>query len=309
MSVTALGVVFALTLASSPAKLQTAPLPALTWMQLGEESRAETFDKLPTRSLSSRLMTASARFLGTPYVVSPLGEGSGKDPDPRLRYDAVDCLTFVEETLALGFARRIEDVEPILTQLRYGEAPVYEDRNHLMEAQWLPHNLAKGYLRDVTAVYGGAATERTAKVITRETWGSASSRALGLPLTKQQVGSYPFWMIPFSEAQGRASRAPTGTLMLVVREDREAKATRMTHLGFLVHADGRTFLRHATRGWKNAVIDEELGHFLGRVTRHNQETDGTWPVVGISLFEPTRPKDPLHPLPTGGAQTAGVGEP
>src|SRR5215211_1421494 len=80
-------------------------------------------------ALAGRVLDVSARFLGTPYVHSPLGEGAGVDPDAIIRFDAVDCLTFVEETLALSIARSPTQVVPILLHLRYGRGPLYEDRN------------------------------------------------------------------------------------------------------------------------------------------------------------------------------------
>ena len=119
-------------------------------------------------ALSTRLEQMSARFLGTPYVHSPLGEGEGVDPDPLIRFDAVDCLTFVEETIALSLAPTPSEVEPLLDRVRYGEHRAYEDRNHLMEAEWLPHNLQKGFVGDVTRKYGGSDTVVARKLIGKD---------------------------------------------------------------------------------------------------------------------------------------------
>ena len=49
---------------------------------------------------------ASRAFLGLPYLNDAAGEGQGIDTDPPSRYDAFDCLTFVEEVLALTLAGR-----------------------------------------------------------------------------------------------------------------------------------------------------------------------------------------------------------
>ena len=40
--------------------------------------------------LPNRLLKLSRAFLNTPYVLSPLGEAKGVDPDPRFRIDAFD---------------------------------------------------------------------------------------------------------------------------------------------------------------------------------------------------------------------------
>ena len=47
-----------------------------------------------------RIDGLSAHFIGVPYVLNPLGEGFGFDPDPILRNDAFDCVTFVETVMA-----------------------------------------------------------------------------------------------------------------------------------------------------------------------------------------------------------------
>jgi hypothetical protein len=76
-----------------------------------------------------------------------------------------------------------------------------------------------------------------------------------------------------------AERIPSGTILVVVREDRPYKLSRVSHLGFVLHKNGRTYLRHATtRAAK--VVDEELGGFLGRNSKYEK-----WRVVGVSLFE------------------------
>jgi len=260
------------------------------WMDLSEAGRREALAALPEGPLPARLLSASERFLETPYGHSPLGEGEGKDPDPLLRYDLVDCLTYVEETIALSLARRPEEVEPVLGAIRYGRRVEYADRNHLMEAQWLPSNVAKGFLRDVTSRYGGLDAVRAEKVLTRATWQSASSRALDLPRDRQVVGRFPLVMLPLDRAMAHARKLPSGTLLVVVREDRPGQATRITHLGFVVQKGKRTFLRHASRNPYGRVVDEDLAWFFARNARYEK-----WRVDGVSLFEVLAP-DPVPRL-------------
>src|SRR5207302_5609965 len=107
--------------------------------------------------LAARIEKMSEGFLNTPYVVSPLGEGKGHPPDqdPMIRYDQVDCLTFVETAIAMSVAKKAVEVEPLLQRIRYESEPAYQNRNHLMEVQWIPNNVKKGFLVDVTRKYGG----------------------------------------------------------------------------------------------------------------------------------------------------------
>src|SRR5690349_2186345 len=171
------------------------------------------------RSLDARLLGLSEQLVGTPYAHSPLGEGEGQDPDPRLRLDRVDCLTFVETVMALALSSSLEDVVHVLDSIRYRSRPDYAGRNHLMEAEWLPSNAAKGMVRDVTAQRGGEGVIRDAKVIGPEAWASTTARALALPADARLTGRFPLSVLPVSEVAAHAGSWPSGTLLLVVRED------------------------------------------------------------------------------------------
>ena len=260
--------------------------PQVVWASLSPQERATFITGDAGLPLKDRLLRVSERFLGTPYVHSPLGEGSGVDPDPTFRLDAVDCLTFVEQALAMSLATAEPEVTGVLERLRYASSPTYEDRNHLMEAQWLPNNQRKGFLVDVTRRYGGEDTVRVQKTLTSVTWTSRSSLALGLPKTRQPRGTYSLDMIPLERVMAHARQMPSGTILVVLREDLPLKATRVTHLGFVVQKGKRTWLRHARRGvdGNGRVVDEDLETFLARNAKYDK-----WKVSGVSLYEPRRP--------------------
>ena len=236
------------------------------------------------RALDARLLGLGERFLGIPYAHSPLGEGEGPDPDPRLRLDRVDCLTFVETVMALALSSSVEDVLHVLDSVRYRNRPDYAGRNHLMEAEWLPSNAAKGFIRDVTAQLGGEAARPGWKVIGPEAWGSTTARALALPPEARPTGRFPLGVLPVEAIATRAATWPSGTLLLVVRQDAPWRITRVSHLGFVVQRGGKTYLRHATRGWKDGVVDEELSHLLARHARY------AWKIEGVSLWEVRDPR-------------------
>src|SRR5258707_13724837 len=87
------------------------------WMDLGEADREAAVRELSAKPLGTRLLDVSERFLGTPYAISPLGEGTGKDADPLILFDAVHCLTFVEETMAISYAADPRGVEAVIRAL------------------------------------------------------------------------------------------------------------------------------------------------------------------------------------------------
>jgi hypothetical protein len=265
--------------------LALAPVP---WQSLDTASRARAVAELEPLSLQGRLLAASERFLGTPYGDSPLGEGAGTqpDPDPRLRWDSVDCVTFVEETMALSLAHGTVELLPVLDSIRYRDGvPTYVMRKHLMEADWLPANHRAGYVRDVTAVLGGADAVQAEKVLVQASWESPPAKALALPQRVHATGRFPFGLLPLARVRAHAAGFPSGTVLLVVREDSPSRITRVSHLGLVVQKGGVTYLRHATSVGAKAVVDEELGHFLLR-----QSTSSSWKVVGVSLWEVQDPR-------------------
>src|SRR5258708_24150216 len=115
--------------------------------------------KLP---FPQRIDELSKLFLGTPYGDLPLGDGSGSEPWARWRTDKVDCQTYVETVLAMANARNLKEAKSVLDDIRYGKPqPTFENRNHFTEAQWLPANTGKGYLKDEVPIIDGRAPTET----------------------------------------------------------------------------------------------------------------------------------------------------
>jgi len=259
--------------------------PPPRWVDLDDPGRTEAMAELRSLPLSGRLLRASERFLGTPYGISPLGEGEGVDPDPRLRWDRVDCVTLVEETMAVALARSAASLLDVLDHIRYrGGVPTYATRNHLMEAGWLQANAEAGFVRDITRAVGGADAVDGVKVLGTEAWSSPLGVSLALPPAAQSTGAFGFGLLPLDKVLVHAPSFPDGTLLVVVREDGADRVTRVSHVGLVVHRDGQTFLRHATTRSPERVVDEELGHFLA----HHRTLP--WKVVGVSLWEVRDPR-------------------
>ena len=270
------------------ASLAAAPAPLWKLPRGAAGPGPETFAWLQTKPRGRRrTLAASALFLDTPYGVGPLGEGNPGGA-PRVRFDEVDCQTFVEEAIALGEARRPADLLSTLDDLRYGGGPSFADRNHFMMSEWVPRNLAKGYLRDLTRALGGPLVEVAQKRITPSSWAHRrGSREIELPPDRVPVGRWALPVIPLDRILEIAPKIPDGTLLLIVRADRPSWPDRVTHLGFLVRHGGEPYLRHASNVF-HRVHDEPLDHFVARNARYDW-----WPVTGFSLLEieaaPDRP--------------------
>ena len=234
-------------------------------------------------SMAERVLARSGEFLGEPYTESPLGEGAEPDPDPRLRFDAFDCLTYTETVLALARSTSVSDVEPNLDRIRYSGEPSWAHRNHVMEANWIPNAISSGWLKDVTRAVGGARVRRVHKKLDAAAWSSAQGRALHLAASERAQGTYAIDIVPVAEAEAVLRRAPAGLVVTVVRKDRPASVTRISHVGFLVQTPRGPALRHASRT-HHRVVDEPVHAFLKR----NLDF-GAWTIEGLSLYEPLPP--------------------
>ena len=113
--------------------------------------RQPDFQKLS--SVSDRIGYLSHYFLGKPYLANPQGEGDDAEFDtaPLYRFDGFDCVTYVNNILALALSRDFAEFQKKLLQINYydGDAK-FEKRFHFMSLDWNPQNQKNNIVRDIT---------------------------------------------------------------------------------------------------------------------------------------------------------------
>lgn len=267
--------------AATPALATRAP-GEFRFAMAGPEERVAAVDAMARLPAGwPRIREATLAFLGTPYGDSPLGEGAGGDVDrdPRVRYDAVDCVTFVETALAVGNAPSLADAERLLDEIRYkdGKEKSFATRLHIFEAQWIPAQIRRGYVVDITRSFAGIRAKTAAIAFTPEKW--AARRGLAdLAWENAPHGTFELPYVPLALALSRAQELPDGAILNVVREERPDLPTIVSHTGFIVVKDGLRFVRHAAQG-PRAVTDEPIESFLSRHAAMK-----TWKVRGLNLL-------------------------
>jgi hypothetical protein len=218
----------------------------------------------------------------TRYGDSPLGEGSGRDPDPTFRLDQFDCVTFVETVLALGRARSVAEARALLDEVRYRGPPSYRSRNHYVESQWLPSLAGERWLQDVTPeVAGEDAVQVTVRHELADWLAAARSGRLlaGLDPREMPSGESRLGLVPIGKVRSVVSRIPHGTVVIVVREERQGRPSRVAHMGLVVVDErGRRAVRHASRD-AGRVVEETLERFVARYEKPRK-----WPVEGFSFW-------------------------
>ncbi|MHB0995845.1 MAG: N-acetylmuramoyl-L-alanine amidase-like domain-containing protein [Elusimicrobiales bacterium] len=242
------------------------------------------------------LAAASSRFLGLPYVLGALGEGENGefDRDPLISYTGLDCTTFVEQSMAFAIGGEAGAMDA-LRRIRYaGGVVAYGARNHFTETDWLPNNIAAGFLRDITAEVAGAGVKSEGKVISKRNWYRARTeadlrgfdwespaaraarlarlRALGDNMDDQMV--YMDYA-PLADLPRLLARIPSGTVASVVRADRPDKPTLVTHQLLILDGPRGKIIRHAAQG--KQVMDVDAADYIRGLA------GAAWPVLGFNL--------------------------
>lgn len=254
----------------------------------------------------ARAAAATQPLVGAPYAPSPLGEGEGRDPDPRFRLDAFDCMTFVETAVALASASSLEEARAALDDVRYAGAPAFESRNHEVLSQWIPTNARKGWIAEATPSLAGAAARPAEKEYTPASWQAVrtAGRAIaGVPRARLPLGRFEVSVVAPDGVPLVETRIPEGAIVFVVRADAPDRATRVTHAGLVVRGPGgKVLVRHATssRG-VGRVIEEPIDRFVLR----QQRAYPRWPVEGLAFFAISDATGRVRALAAGHAPPSG----
>ncbi len=139
-----------------------------------EDDIAAAWRKVKGATPADRVDSASRSFLGVPYEDAPLGEGGNDayDHGPLYRFDAFDCMTYVETMLALAGSQKPEEFPKKLARIRYqGDKPRFVTRNHFPCTDWIPHNTRLGVVRDITEEVGVKwGMERANAIVNKRGW-------------------------------------------------------------------------------------------------------------------------------------------
>ncbi|MCP4500009.1 MAG: DUF1460 domain-containing protein [Deltaproteobacteria bacterium] len=241
-----------------------------------------------SQTLADRLRLVSDAFIGAPYASSPLGEGSGQDADPRMRFDAFDCTTFVETAMAMSMSNSLGESEELIDVIRYQSSEIlFENRRHFPAAEWLPQLTKLGFLSDITREIAGDETVVEKKVLNAKVWEKRKKpTVLELPNERIPDGIFALEVWPLDLARKRQLEIPPGTLLNLVRVDFKRIPVRVSHQGLVIKKSGALYMRHAADRMYHSVVDEPLDHFLHRMQQYRK-----WPVRGIHLSRIQVPDD------------------
>ena len=203
------------------------------------------------------------KYLGAKYVNEPLGEEKLPDTDPLIRFDAFDCVTFVETSLADGDLKK-------LTKIRYKDGNIdFENRNHFTELDWVQNN--KDIVENISNKYGK--TKFREFVVDKQSW---FKKVHNLDVkTPKQSGKLEY--IPYAELQDIKTDKSLVVLFVINNPNLAKKIgtdVSVAHLGFLLP---NGMLRHAS-SQHGRVLDVNFKEYVNERMKNKNN-------LGIALLE------------------------
>ena len=232
-----------------------------------QQADARGFDTL---NLGDALVEMGALFLGTPYVPQTL-----EVPGPErlvVNVRGLDCVTFVENVLALTRFHRVHGLEVLsdppearrryeadLAALRYrdGRPDGYASRLHYF-SEWLSHAQDGGRLQIRSADLGGIPDPEPTNFMTRhrEAYRQLADRTVFDAIQRVEARlteSGPRFFIPEEAIAGAAQGIRNGD---VIAATSTLEGLDVAHTGLAWWIDGRLHLLHAPLVGSTVVLSE-----------------------------------------------------
>lgn len=204
------------------------------------------------------------QYLGAKYVNDPLGEEMAPDTDPLIRYDAFDCMTFVETALANGDKDR-------LTQIRYKNGEIsFLNRNHFVESDWIQNN--SDIVENVSRKYSDKIAIRKAVIDKQQWFKRVHNLDTNIPKSLVQME-----YIPYSDVSEIKNTKPLIVLFVIDNPkiiDKIGSDLVVSHMGFLLP---NGVLRHAS-SQSGRVIDVDFKDYIDKQAKNKHN-------LGLALLE------------------------
>lgn len=253
----------------------------------------------PNTSMPERLNLISGQFIGSPYILGPLGEGAKAryDQFPLYRTDGFDCDTYVNTVLALALANSLESFTQCINYTRYKNGQIsYINRNHFTSIDWNRNNQQQGLLKDITRELKNQKNQSVAKLsdtlIDKAGWYGAKKidsirltpsneqqqearlselKAAGKKLNKHraQIAYIPLHALFPEQSKPDYylfNQIPNGAIIEIVRpnwdlRERIGTSLDVSHLGFAFRINNKLYFREASSEY-GKVVDVPLITYL-----------------------------------------------
>lgn len=160
-----------------------------------------------------RIGDVARASLGTAYQDGPLGEGpEGRyDQDPLVDFGKVDCVTYVEQAVAVAGASSYAEMFELLQRIRYKNGAVsFADRNHFMISDWIANN---SFCTDVTRKLGVDTRSVTRTISRKDFFQLVKAPEIGQDTPDEEV---TVAIVPTEESAAAEKELPSPALVVFV---------------------------------------------------------------------------------------------
>ena len=214
-------------------------------------------------------------FIGTPYQGGTLDRDSAERV--VVRFDSLDCTTFVETVSALTLCvnseeSKFSDYLKALENIRYrnGVCNGYTSRLHYF-SEWIYDNQERGIVEEIIPDYFVVKEYRTINFMSRnaEKYRGINSDSILAEIKASEcvLSSLPFCYIPKNKvAELTTEIVREGDIIAIVTD---IDGLDISHVGFATFVNNKLHLLHASSAKKEVIIDPlPLSEYLAKRKHH-----------------------------------------
>ena len=216
--------------------------------------------RLGNLPVNERIPSIARFFLGTPYQSNTLNVT--REELPVINLHELDCVTFVENVLALAFLEQYNQqsteafVQNII-RLRYRNAEIvdYTSRLHY-SSDWLYEMQQAHLLTDITQFAGGIPYSKQICFMSEHSQKypqlqKDSSLLKKIKTIETAINQRTYYYIPKDKINEACNKIKNGDIILITTH---IKGLDTSHLGFAWKKEGKTYLLHASSKGKQVMI-------------------------------------------------------
>lgn len=210
-------------------------------------------------TVNSRIPFIARFFLDTPYQSNTLNVT--KEDLPVINLHELDCVTFVENVLALALLEKYdEEMQTVfvdnIVKLRYrnGEIIDYTSRLHY-SLDWLFEMQKLQFLTDITQFAGGIPYHPEVCFMSKhaDRYPPLKDKKLlvGIKKIETEINQRTYYYIPKAEVNKSCNKIKDGDIILITTN---IKGLDTSHLGFALKQEGQIYLLHASSQGKKVMM-------------------------------------------------------
>lgn len=201
-------------------------------------------------SIGEKIEIISRQLLDVTYQAGTLVGSSDVPESLVINLDALDCFTFIDYVEAMRRSDSFESFRENLIKTRYRKGVVsFMTRNHFF-TDWIENS--QGHIKDVTKEAGGDSAVTVIKELNKKPDGSLYLK--GISPVKRKIEYIPLGCLDQVVMDGLRTGDYAGIYS-------NAPGLDVSHVGIIIKAEDRLFLRHASSAHMK-VVEEDFTEYM-----------------------------------------------